>query len=207
MDKGDTRTPKRSARTAGRLLSAAAALFPALVVPACGNDSGGDRSLDGAGNKTSAGAGGKANAHITPVAAGTGGSAGWAPSTGATGGASDSAGAGGEPSDPPGPTDDGMSPYTVYCDDATPCGDPSAVTCLHLLLDEGTRSTCSNDCRTSAECSDAPSGTDAKAACLKFTSAQHCVLVCYDKGVESECPSGMGCYRYLDSPVGYCLWP
>jgi hypothetical protein len=193
-------------RSRARLLLAVSLWFSGFIAQACGNDSGADRSLDGAGNKPSAGTGGTSATHITP-GAGTGGSGGSVPSFGATGGELDSAGASGQASEPPGPTDDGLSPYTVFCDDSTPCGDLTAVTCLHLLLDEGTRSTCSNDCRTSAECSDAPSGTDVKAECVQFTSAKHCVLVCYDAGVEKPCPDGMGCYRYLDSPIGYCLWP
>ena len=202
MDTDDHRNPTRPR---ARLLLAVSLLVSGSIAQACGTESDADRSLDSAGNKPSAGSGGASSTHINP-GAGTGGSGGGVPSFGATGGEADSAGAGGA-KDPPGPTDDGLSPYTVFCDDSTPCGDPSAVTCLHLLLDEGTRSTCSNDCRTTAECSDAPSGTGAKAECVQFTSAKHCVLVCYDAGLETACPDGMGCYRYLDSPIGYCLWP
>ena len=202
MDTDDLRTPTRAR---ARLLLAGSLLFSGFIAQACGDGSDPDRSLDGPGNKSSAGTGGTSTPHITP-GAGTGGSGGSVPSYGATGGDLDAAGAGGA-IEPPGPTGDGLSPYTTFCDDSTPCGDPTAVTCLHLLLDEGTRSTCSSDCRTTAECSDAPSGTDAKAECVQFTSAKHCVLVCYEAGVESACPEGMGCYRYLDSPIGYCLWP
>jgi hypothetical protein len=190
------------------VLIAASLFFPALVTQACGSDSEADRALDGAGNKPSAGAGGTTSSHIDPAAAGKGGSA----AKGGTGGSGapeptqgGMGGAGGERPDPPGATDDGLSPYTVLCDDTTPCGDPSSVTCLHVLLDEGRRHTCSNDCGTTADCSDAPSGTDATAQCVQFTSAKHCVLVCYDGAVEASCPAGMGCYRYLDSPIGYCL--
>jgi hypothetical protein len=99
-----------------------------------------------------------------------------------------------------------LSPYTVQCDESTPCSEPS-VTCLGVKLEDGGgRFTCSNHCETTGDCSDAPSGTDAKAGCVQFTSANHCVLVCYDSGVEASCPDGMGCYRYTNSPIGYCLW-
>jgi hypothetical protein len=198
--------------------------LPAVITQACGSNSDADgRALEGAGNKTSAGAGGTTNSHIDPVHAGAGGSAakagsggsgasgsqggtgGTAASSGTTGEAGNASGAGGEKTGPPGATDDGLSPYSVLCDETTACGDPSAVTCLHVLLDEGTRFTCSNDCDTTANCSAAPSGTDAQAECVQFTSAKHCVLVCYDGTVEADCPDGMGCYRYLDSPIGYCL--
>jgi hypothetical protein len=199
---------RASARCAARLLISAGLLFPALVTQACGSDSGADRALDREGNKANAGGGGTTSSHIDPAAAGKGSSA----ARGGTGGSGTPegnhgglAGAGGERPDPPGATDDGLSPYSVPCDDTTACGDPSSVTCLHVLLDEGTRYTCSNDCGTTADCSDAPSGTDAAARCVQFTSAKHCVLVCYDGAVESDCPDGMGCYRYLDSPIGYCL--
>ena len=227
-------------------------LIPALALQACGSDSDGDKSLDGASGKPSAGAGGTMT-HISPGGAGAGGSAAKAGSgsaaaagkggsggnasgkggnggtasgtgggstggtgsgarggtnSGATGGGNDAAGASGDSSGPPGPTDDGSSPYTVECDESTPCSDPTSVTCLGILLEEGgARFTCSNDCQTSADCSDAPTGTDAKAECVQFTSAKHCVIVCYDAGAEADCPDGMGCYRYTDSPIGYCLWP
>ena len=38
------------------------------------------------------------------------------------------------------------------------------------------------------------------------TAAKRCLLVCYDGGIESECPDDMGCYRYPNSPIGYCLY-
>jgi hypothetical protein len=190
---------RASARPAARLLGVVHLLFPALIAQACASNSDADgRALDGAGNKASAGAGGTTGSHIDPIAAGKGGS-------GTTIDAGDPSGAGGEQASPPGATDDGLSPYSVPCDDTTACGDATAVTCLRVLLDEGTRFTCSNDCDTTAECSDAPSGTGAAAQCVQFTSAKHCVLVCYDGAVEVDCPQGMGCYRYLDSPIGYCL--
>jgi hypothetical protein len=86
------------------------------------------------------------------------------------------------------------------------CADPS-VHCLGIFLNEGGAGyTCSNQCRTVSDCSDAPSGADAQAGCVEFTSASRCVLVCYDHGAEFGCPTGMECYRYPDFPIGYCLW-
>ncbi|HSU40666.1 MAG TPA: hypothetical protein VLJ38_13900, partial [Polyangiaceae bacterium] len=137
---------------------------------------------------------------------GTGSGARAGASSGATGGTPGAAGASGDTSGPPGPTADGSSPYAVVCNESTPCTE-AGVTCLGIRLEEGgARFTCSNQCETSADCSDAPSGTDAAAGCVEFTSAKHCVLVCYDAGVESDCPDGMGCYRYTNAPIGYCLW-
>lgn len=211
-----TRDDIRPPHSAARVLGVVSLLSAAIIVQACGSDANADRALDGTGNKTNAGSGGTMSPHITPGGAGTGGSsarsgAGGSPvSTGGAGsgaaGDGDAAGASGH-RDPPGPTGEGRSPYTLYCDDSTPCGDSTAVSCLHVLLDEGTRSACSNDCDSTGDCSDASSGTDANAQCVQFTSAKHCVLVCYDAGVESRCPDGMGCFRYQASPVGYCLWP
>ena len=138
---------------------------------------------------------------------GTGSGARGGTSSAATGGASDDAGTSGQKGGAPDPTDDGMSPYTVPCNESTPCEDPTQVTCLGIRLDEGgARFTCSNDCDSKADCSDAPTGVEAEADCVQFTMAKHCVLVCYDNGAEAGCPDGMGCYVYPNSPIGYCLW-
>jgi len=65
---------------------------------------------------------------------------------------------------------------------------------------------CSNRCNSSADCSDAPSGAEARAACVPFTSASHCVLICQNETQTFTCPDGMGCYVPAKSPLGYCLW-
>jgi hypothetical protein len=95
----------------------------------------------------------------------------------------------------------------VECEgESSVCNYPEAA-CLGIYLDEGgVGYACSNQCNTVDDCSDAPSGAEAEVGCVQFTAAKRCVLVCYDSGIESECPDGMGCYRYPNSPIGYCLF-
>ena len=213
---------RASTRSATRWLIAAGLVLPALVASACGGSDADKRGLVNVAGKANAGMGGTMVPHIGTGGSGTagssahGGSGGSATtggtgngalggtSSGATGGADDAAGAGGE-ANPPDPTDDGLSPYSVLCNASTPCSDPTRVGCLGIMLDEGTRYTCSNDCQRTADCSDAPSGTDAEAQCVQFTQAKHCVLVCYDNGAEADCPDGMGGSRAANATIGYCL--
>jgi hypothetical protein len=213
-----------SARSMARFIVVASLTLPAFVIAACGGSDADKRGLGNAAGKSSAGAGGTMAPHIGTGGTGAGGSAargggGGAATTGGTGsaarggttsgeggGTDDAAGASGGAREPPGPTDDGLSPYTVLCNESTPCSEPTRVGCLGIVLDDGSkRFTCSSDCNTSRDCSDAPSGTDAKADCVQFTQAKHCVLVCYDSGSEVDCPDGMGCYVYPNAPIGYCL--
>jgi hypothetical protein len=95
----------------------------------------------------------------------------------------------------------------VECEgDSSVCNYPAAH-CLGIYLDEGgVGYACSNQCETVADCSDAPSGAEAKAGCVQFSAASRCVLVCHDNGTDYECPAGMGCYQYPNSPIGYCLY-
>jgi len=65
---------------------------------------------------------------------------------------------------------------------------------------------CANRCASNADCSDAPSGAEAKASCVSFSSARHCVLVCQNENQSYACPEGMNCYVPAKSPIGYCLW-
>jgi hypothetical protein len=65
---------------------------------------------------------------------------------------------------------------------------------------------CANRCTSNADCSDAPSGAEAHARCVSFTSANHCVLVCKNENQSFACPGGMNCYTPPKSPIGYCLW-
>jgi hypothetical protein len=97
--------------------------------------------------------------------------------------------------------------YGVECaGNSADCGD-TKVTCLGVNLDtSGVGYACSNHCATVADCSDAPSGAEAEVGCVQFTMQKRCVLVCYDNGTDYECPTGMGCYIYPNSPIGYCLW-
>jgi hypothetical protein len=185
---------------------------------AAGKTGGGSAGKAGAGGSGGGSTGGTGAAGKGAGGSSTGGTGTGGSSTGGTGGkggstsggsSGDGANAGdgnGNAGGAPGPTDDGLSPYTLECNETTPCTQAS-VTCLGIRLEEGgARFACSNDCDTTDDCSDAPSGTDAEADCVQFTSAKHCVLVCYDSGAEADCPDGMGCYRYPNSPIGYCLW-
>jgi hypothetical protein len=106
----------------------------------------------------------------------------------------------------PGAMEDGSSPYVPDCDETNPCLTPG-VTCLGVRLNEGGYGfTCSNQCDAVNDCSGADSGAEATPGCVEFTAASRCVLVCYEDGEERSCPTGMGCYRYPNFPVGYCLW-
>jgi len=66
---------------------------------------------------------------------------------------------------------------------------------------------CANRCTSIADCSDVPSGAEAQASCVPFTSASHCMLVCQNENQSFACPDGMTCYVPPKSPIGYCLWP
>lgn len=161
-------------------------------------EEGGAPDSDGSGGTSSAGKGGSATG-----SAGKGGGG----STATGGGAGTDDGAGGADFEPPPPTEDGLSIYTVECEgDSSVCNYPAAH-CLGIYLEEGgVGYGCSNQCNTVADCSDAPSGAEAKAGCVQFSAASRCVLVCHDNGTDYECPEGMGCYQYPNSPIGYCLY-
>ena len=189
--------------------------------------SGGSSSAGSGGTSSSAGsassAGGRGG---TSTSSGSGGSKAGSPGSGggtANGGSSSGSGSSGATSGsggtsggnagstsvgpPPGPTEDGLAIYTVECEgESSVCNYPEAH-CLGINLDEGgVGYACSNLCNTVDDCSDAPSGAEAEVGCVQFTAAKRCVLVCYNGGVESECPDDMGCYRYPNSPIGYCLY-
>lgn len=166
----------------------------------------------GSGNgaaKAGTGAGGRSSGTAGTSSAGA--SDAGRSNTGAGGsGAGGSIGFGGEAGSagPPDPAPDGKSPYRIECHgDSLDCGDP-ALRCL------GIRDTtqvfgysCSNPCRDDSDCSDADSGAEASAGCVDFVSSSHCLLVCKDETRgERECPSGMSCYVFPGSPIGYCLW-
>lgn len=148
-----------------------------------------------------AGTGGSSGAVTSGVGAGSGDGAGSPSGSGGSLG-----GVAGTP-DVPEPTDSGLSVYASECRGETVACENAAVHCLGIFLNEGgVGYTCSNLCRTAGDCSDAPSGAEARAGCVAFTSASRCVLVCYDGSAEYACPNGMGCYRYPEFPIGYCLW-
>jgi hypothetical protein len=164
-------------------------------------------TTSGTAGGTTGGQGGSAGASTGGDASGPDGSAGSLAGAAARGGSS-GADAGTEPPDGvPEPTDAGLSVYSTECRGETVSCESAAVHCLGVFLNEGgVGYTCSNLCRTADDCSDAPSGAEATAGCVTFTNASRCVLVCYENGAEYSCPTGMGCYRYPDFPVGYCLW-
>jgi hypothetical protein len=204
-----------------------------VLAAACGSDDGTDDTPGQTGSggtgarpgQAEGGAGDASSEGGAPASSGSGGSAGKgdAGKGGSTSGSSGSGaggtgsatggsagtddGVGGADFEPPPPTEDGLSIYTVECEgDSVVCNYPAAH-CLGIYLDEGgVGYACSNQCETVADCSDAPSGAEAKAGCVEFSAASRCVLVCHDNGTDYECPDGMGCYQYPNSPIGYCLY-
>jgi len=143
------------------------------------------------------------------VVTASGGSASAAGGARAAGGSTAQAGnaTGGVPSTPPGPGADGRSPYSQECHgDSLDCGDP-ALRCLGIRDDSGVAGySCSNPCNSAADCSGVSSGAAAAAGCLPFVTDKHCLLVCQDDAGTRACPTGMGCYVYPGTTLGYCLW-
>jgi hypothetical protein len=166
-----------------------------------GGTSTGGSSTGGSSTGGSSGSGG--------AGGGSGGTAASGGSAGAgTGGAGGSAGTGGATDGgPPPPADGGQSIYSVQCSgNSAPCGFPSAH-CLGIDIgDGGVGFTCSNHCTTNADCSTAPTGAEAQAGCVPFAERSRCVLVCNNNGARFDCPTGMSCYTYPGSFLGYCLW-
>jgi len=203
------------------LSSAAAAL---CIVSACSEQVASGEAAAGSGGlhlAGSAGTSGKgasssgAGASSSTQASSAGGEESRAGNSGtgneARGGAGAAAGgapvAGGADAEPPGPAPGGGAVYAVECSgDTAMCGVERAH-CLGINLDQGgVGYACSNQCNTIEDCSDAPSGAAAEVGCVQFTKEKRCVLVCYDQPNRYACPSGMGCYVYPNSPIGYCLW-
>jgi hypothetical protein len=130
----------------------------------------------------------------------------------AEGGATSSAGssekAGVGPSVGPPPVD-GRSIYALECHGDSKDCNGAIVPCFGVsspVPNVAAGWACANRCVTSADCSAAPSGAEAQAACVPFTSAGHCMLVCQNENQSFSCPDGMTCYAPPKSPVGYCLW-
>lgn len=151
------------------------------------NASAGVASLGG--NAVSAGGAVMAGSNASPPSAGS-------PSAGDGGG--------------PPPAVDGHSVYTLECHGDSKDCNLATVPCFGVASQTPNVAAgwaCSNRCTEDADCSDAPSGAEARASCVPFTSASHCVLVCQSESQTFACPDGMGCYVPPKSPVGYCLWP
>jgi hypothetical protein len=166
---------------------------------------GGSVSSGGSGGKSSSGGvAGRVASTGGSSANGTGGSS--AGRVASSGGSSNAGEGGGD--GPPSPGPDGSSPYERECHgDTVECVDVEALRCLGIRDDSTIFGySCSNTCETDAECSDAPSSGEAKAACVDFVTQKHCLLVCLSQGAMKSCPEGMGCYVYPESPIGYCLW-
>lgn len=189
-----------------------------LLGVSCSSDPDSDES-SAAGAPTTAGSGG---ATTSPTAAhagknataGTGGregepaSAGMTGSAGAPSAAGSAAKGGTGASDPP-PAVNGHSIYALECHGDSKDCNLATVPCFGVgspTPNVAAGWACANRCKSSADCSDAPSGAEAKASCVSFASAGHCVLVCQNENQAFACPDGMGCYVPDKSPIGYCLW-
>lgn len=107
------------------------------------------------------------------------------------------------------PAVDGRSVYALRCHGDSKDCNLAAVPCFGVS--SGTPNVaagwaCANRCASNSDCSDAPSGADARASCVSFASAGHCMLVCQNENQSFGCPVGMNCYVPPKSPIGYCLW-
>ena len=173
-----------------------------VYLAGCGSDSSG-RASGGSGSGASAGSAGSSGAGGTSASSGAGGVA-----TSGTGGSDVTEDAGAIDAAPPGATDSGASVYTLECrGESVACGDPEHVRCLGVgSPDAAIGFACSNRCESVADCSSVATGGPAAVDCVQLTSARHCLLVCHDEDRDFACPSGMSCYVYPGSPVGYCLW-
>jgi hypothetical protein len=116
-----------------------------------------------------------------------------------------SAGGGGGPP----PAVDGQSVYALECHGDSKDCNLATVPCFGVsspMPNVTAGWACANRCISNADCSDAPSGAEAQASCVPFSSASHCVLVCKNENQTFACPDGMACYVPTKSPIGYCLW-
>jgi hypothetical protein len=107
------------------------------------------------------------------------------------------------------PAVDGQSVYALECHGDSKDCNQAAVPCFGVgsqTPNVAAGWACANRCASNADCSNAPSGAEAQASCVSFTSASHCVLVCRNENKSFACPDGMACYVPPKSPIGYCLW-
>ena len=118
------------------------------------------------------------------------------------------AGNAGENAGPP-PAIDGRSIYAQQCHGDSKDCNLATVPCFGVgsqTPNVAAGWACANRCNSNADCSDAPSGAEARASCVPFTSTGHCVLVCQNENQAFACPDGMSCFVPEKSPLGYCLW-
>src|SRR6185369_856868 len=175
-----------------------------LVCAACSSDPASSSSSGGGAAGTGSGSGAGTSS------AGASASSGGAPAP--TGGTAAVGSAGrasaGESGGPP-PAVDGQSVYTLECHGDSKDCNLATVPCFGVgsqTPNVAAGWACSNRCTSNADCSSAPSGAEAEASCVSFTSASHCVLVCKNENKTFACPDGMACYVPPKSPIGYCLW-
>ena len=107
------------------------------------------------------------------------------------------------------PAVDGRSVYALECHGDSKDCNLGAVPCFGVSSQTPNVAAgwaCANRCASNADCSSAPSGAEAQASCVSFTSASHCMLVCQNENQSFACPAGMSCYVPPKSAIGYCLW-
>ncbi|HYO93507.1 MAG TPA: hypothetical protein VER33_03300, partial [Polyangiaceae bacterium] len=180
------------------------------VVAGVGATPGSAGAGGGTGGRIAGGVGGRSGAGASGLGGSQGGAArGGAPVQSEAGSAGDDgASAGGPGGDSvPGPGPDGRSSYAIECRGDSLDFKDAALRCLGLrdgntVLGYG----CSNECQSAADCSSAPSGAEATAGCVDFAFSKHCVLVCQQGATLRACPTGMSCYVYPGTDLGYCLW-
>lgn len=188
-----------------------------LMCGACSSDQDSDENAS-AGDPAAGGAGGSAQQAGGKAGATTAGGASHAGTAasgdaGASGGVSAAAGSAGKAnagaSGSPPSAVNGHSVYALECrGDSKDCN-LAAVPCFGVgstTPNVAAGWACANRCNSNSDCSDAPSGAEAQASCVPFTSASHCVLVCKSENQSFACPDGMTCYVPSKSPIGYCLW-
>lgn len=181
-----------------------------LLCAGCSSDAAfrANSAAGGANSAAGASAGGASPAAGAPVAgAGTAGAPAASSSAGAPASGAGTSIAGESGTAPP--AVDGRSVYALECrGDSKDCN-LATVPCFGVSSQTANVAAgwaCANRCTSNADCSDAPSGAEAKASCVSFASASHCVLVCRNETQSFACPDGMGCYVPPKSPIGYCLW-
>jgi hypothetical protein len=107
------------------------------------------------------------------------------------------------------PAVDGRSVYALECHGDSKDCNLATVPCFGVgsqTPNVAAGWACANRCASNTDCSNVPSGAEAEASCVSFTSASHCVLVCRNENKSFACPDGMACYVPPKSPIGYCLW-
>jgi hypothetical protein len=186
-----------------------------------GTASGSGGSGGSSGSSATSGRGGASGASGSVGGSGKGGSSAGRGGSGGTGsggvggtGAASGSVSGGETNEggtsvgPPDPQPNGDSPYEIECHgDTLMCGDVEKMRCLGIRVGEEVFGySCSNECESAADCSDAPSSSDSAAECVTFVGTSYCLLVCRDGETTTDCPNGMYCYVYEGAPIGYCLY-